>query len=295
MALPVAALAAIIAVAAAVAISATVFAIYKLWKNNKKDKDEPKNGKESKSKEKEKGKGKEDDRGKDKDKTKSQKGDDKSVSTQASSKDSVSVDKPETKMVKMRVNGVEGEYLAKLNKKTGKYQVSLPMNKKTLQDSIIKVSNSNNKEITTKQQEMDKNSNKLAALKEKTEAIQSELDEKKEIKEKLNNLSKVVSGMNAKILTSVLGNSNRIVEFDNSQAAPVANQSAAITKEVINDVMEKEKEEGKEVKEVKTIELNPANVQEDLTNMKPKVIKQEVKTSLEAANKAKEEAQGNSL
>ena len=286
MALPVAALAAIIAVAAAVAISATVFAIYKLWKNNKKDKDEPKNGKESKSKEKEKGKGKEDDRGKDKDKTKSQKGDDKSVSTQASSKGSVSVDKPETKMVKMRVNGVEGEYLAKLNKKTGKYQVSLPMNKKAVQDSIIKVSNSNNKEITTKQQEMDKNSNKLAALKEKTAAIQSELDEKKEIKEQLNLLSKVVTGMNAKTLTSVLG--DRIVEFDNSQAAPVVNQSAAMTKEVINNAVEKEIEGVKEVKAI-------ANAQEDLTNMEPKVIKKELQTSLEAANKAKKEEKSASL
>lgn len=260
--------------AATIGLAILVVAIVLLVKHIRKKKEE---GKEE-GKEGEKDKEKDNDKSKGNDKDKKE-GKDKDAKTTAKEG---TKDKPETKMVKMRVNGVEGEYLAKLNKETGKYQVIIPRTKKSIQDNIVKVSNSNNQIITATQQKKEQSNNELEAIKEQLKTLQGELDVKKNEQDNINQFAKAVNNMGSNLLNNVLG--GNILEFE---SAPVENQNALISKEEVNNAK----------KENLSAAPKPKNNNKEdvIGNIEPKVIKQEVQTSLETANKAKEEAQGNSL
>jgi len=263
--------------AATIGLAILVVAIVLLVKHIRKKKEEGKEEGKEGEKDKEKS-----EKGQNSKKDK-KKGNDKDAKTTAKEG---TKDKPETKMVKMRVNGVEGEYLAKLNKETGKYQVIIPRTKKSIQDNIVKVSNSNNQIITATQQKKEQSNNELEAIKEQLKTLQGELDVKKNEQDNINQFAKAVNNMGSNLLNNVLG--GNILEFDGLPPAPVENQNALISKEVINNSMKKENDLPDAPK--------PANGGEDLTkDNKPKEVKTEVKTSLETANKAKEEEKGNSL
>ena len=281
MALPVAALAAIIAVAAAVAIAATVFAIYKLWKNKKKDKDQGNGEDKNKKEEKEKGKGKEDDRGKDKDKTKGQKSDDKSVSTQ----DTESVGKPKTNTFtlidkksgqKHQVQGVLGE--------DGRYHVdgSQLFTKKNIQESLTTMKNSTNNSINETKQQQEEFNKKISDISKELETAKAKLAEQQQTKLQVDQLSAAIGAAAPSVIDSVFS------KLNNFDLTPALNAVPLTTKETINEAMKKEND---------LPEAPPVvNTKEDvIKDIEPKVIKQEVTTSLTEANKAKEEAQGNSL
>lgn len=242
MALPVAALAAIIAVAAAVAIAATVFAIYKLWKSNKKDKDGQIDGKENKAEEKEKGKGKEEDRGKDNDKTKDQKDD----------------NKPKTKM--FRVNGREVEGVLR---EDGKYHIDGKqlITKKSSQDSVVTIKNTNNKSIDETKQRQEEFKSKISDISKELETTKAKLAAKQQQQDQID---KAVNGINDLIpsmLDSIVAKMGN-VDLDGANVKP-----------------------GDAVKPT-----------EDLAkDMKAREVKAAVTTSLTEANKAKEAEKSNAL
>ena len=281
-----------IAAAVTVGVALLILAIVMLVKHLKKDQEEAKEGEVEKGKsEKEQDKGN--------NKTKDKKSNDKGVTTNTKvSTDASSITEstaasinnlPKTKMIKLKINGVEKEYLGTLNEKTGKYQVSIPRNKKEIQDNLVVVRNNNNKFINETTQVRDKASLEVNDLKSKVADLENQLQEKKKEQEQIVHFSNLVGNMSNKIIDDVLG--KNVVEFSETMA-PMVNEAAKITMNAINNAAKKEEDN-----EVKKEGDSPAAkvVNEDLTNMEPKVIKEEVKTSLVAANKAKEEAQGNSL
>ena len=256
MALPVAALAAIIAVAAAVAIAATVFAIYKLWKNKKKDKDQGNGEDKNKKEEKEKGKGKEDDRGK-----------------------SVSSEKPKT--ITRRINGKD--VVGKLGE-DGKYHVdgSQLFTKKNIQESLTTMKNSTNNSINETKQQQEEFNKKISDISKELEAAKAKLAEQQQTKLQVDQLSAAIGAAAPSVIDSVFS------KLNNFDLTPALNAVPLTTMDTVNKAAKKEND---------LPEAPPVvNTKEDvIKDIEPKVIKQEVKTSLEAANKAKEEAQGNSL
>ncbi|MBR1428812.1 MAG: hypothetical protein IJ590_01005 [Rickettsiales bacterium] len=287
-----------IAAAVTVGVALLILAIVMLVKHLKKDQEEAKEG-EVKKEKSEKEQDKEKDKKKDNDKTKDKKSNDKGVTTNTKvSTDASSITEstaasinnlPKTKMIKLKINGVEKEYLGTLNEKTGKYKVSIPRNKKEIQDNLVVVRNNNNKFINETTQVRDKTSLEVNDLKSKVANLENQLNEKKKEQEQLGHFSNLVGNMSNKIIDDVLG--KNVVEFSETMA-PMVNEAAKITMNAINNAAKKEEDN-----EVKKEGDSPAAkvVNEDLTNMEPKVIKEEVKTSLVAANQAKEAEKGNSL
>ena len=265
--------------AATIGLAILVVAIVLLVKHIRKKKEEGKE--EGKDGEKDKEKDNDKSKGNDKDK---KEGKDKNAKTTEKEGN----DKPETKNFTLFVNGEERIVKGKLNKETGKYQVIIPRTKKSIQDNIVKVSNSNNQIITATQQKKEQSNNELEAIKEQLKTLQGELDVKKNEQDNINQFAKAVNNMGSNLLNNVLG--GNILELDDLPHAPVENQNASISKEAINNSMKKEED-------ILSDSSKSTNVSEKGTELelKPKVIKQEVKNSLETANKAKEEAQGNSL
>lgn len=269
MALPVAALAAIIAVAAAVAIAATVFAIYKLWKNKKKDKDQGNGEDKNKKEEKEKGKGKEDDRGKDKDKTKDQKGADKPKTNTFTLIDKKSGQKHQ-------VQGVLGE--------DGRYHVdgSQFLTKKNIQENLTTMKNSTNNSINETKQQQEEFNKKISDISKELEAAKAKLAEQQQTKLQVDQLSAAIGAAAPSVIDSVFS------KLNNFDLTPALNAIPLTTMDTVNKAAKKEND---------LPEAPPVvNTKEDaIKNIEPRVIKQEVTTSLTEANKAKEEAQGNSL
>ena len=266
--------------AATIGLAILVVAIVLLVKHIRKKKEEGKE--EGKDGEKDKEKDNDKSKGNDKDK---KKGKDKDAQTTAKEG---TKDKPERKNFTLLVNGEERIVEGKLNKETGKYQVIIPRTKKSIQDNIVKVSNSNNQIITATQQKKEQSNNELEAIKEQLKTLQGELDVKKNEQDNINQFAKAVNNMGSNLLNNVLG--SNILEFDGSLPAPLENQNALISKEAINNSMKKEEDISSDLSKSTNVSKKGTELE-----LKPKVIKQEVKSSLETANKAKEEAQGNSL
>lgn len=258
---------ALIAAGITLGLAALVFAIVMLVKHIRKNKEE---GKEE-SKEGEK------DNKKENDKTKDKKSDDKNVKTLITSNTTVSKPKTITKKINGKdVVGTLGE--------DGKYHISLSqiITRKGLQDGLTSVKNSTNNSINKTMQKQEEVSRKMSELGKKLDATKAELAEQQQQKLQVDQIAAAIGAAAPKVIDAVFSKLNDF-EF-----TPLSNEMPSVTKETVNKAMKKEND----LPEAPHV----VNIKEDVTkNIGPKVIKQEVTTSLTEANKAKEAEKGNAL
>lgn len=267
---------ALIAAGVTLGLAALVFAIVMLVKHIRKNKEEVKEG-DIKKKEclveeqnKEKNKKKENDKAKD------QKSDDKNVKTLITSNTTVS--KPKTITRKFHGKDVVGTL-----GEDGNYHISLSqiITRKGLQDGLTSVKNSTNSSINKTMQQQEEFSRKISELGKKLDATKAALAEQQQRKLQVDQIAEAIGAAAPKVIDDLFAKLNT---FD---LTPVLNAIPLTTMETINEVATKKEGD---------LPAPPTANEENLTNKENKVVKRgQAKLNTEVINKAKEEAQGNSL